>query len=397
MQTFNLALKNIRGSGFRSVAIFLCVMGIAGFLLATTLIIQGSQNSLESGIKRLGADIIVVPSGAEEKVETALLMGKPTSVWMSEDNLKKIAAIPGVAEVSPQIFLASMYGASCCAVSEMFMVIYDPSTDFTVTPWLNKNLGRGLAKGEVIGGSYIFVPYGEKGIKLYGYYTTLKGNLEPTGTGIDQTIFMTLETAQDMAKSSLTTAEAPLVIPPDSISAIMVKAKPGVDSHKVALQVFLDTTGMYAIESPNLFGTFRNQMNGLLWGFFALTIIIWGLAAIMMGVNISMAVNERKREIAVLRSVGAMPSFIFQLVLVEASMLAAGGAISGIAIAGMSLFMFKDFIASSLKMPFLFPSISSFFGFFIAGVALAIFTVILSALVPAVRISKQELAIAMRE
>jgi putative ABC transport system permease protein len=397
MRLFNLALKNIRGSGFRSIAIFLCVMGIASFLLATTLIIRGSQNSLESGIKRLGADIIVVPSGAEDKVETALLMGKPTSVWMPEANLKAISAIPGVESVSPQIFLASMYGASCCAVSEMFMVIYDPATDFTVTPWLNKNLGRGLTKGEVLGGSYIFVPYGEKGIKLYGYYTTLKGNLEPTGTGIDQTMFMTLETAQDMANSSLITAEAPLVIPPNSISAIMVKTKPGVDAHKVTLQILLNTTGMYPIESPNLFGTFRNQMNGLLWGFFALTIIIWGLAAIMMGVNFSMATNERKREMAVLRSVGAMPSFIFQLVLVEASMLAASGAIAGITIAGLALFMFKDFIASSLKMPFLFPSISSFLGFFIAGVALAILTVMLSALIPAIHISRQELAIAMRE
>ena len=65
MQVLRLALKNIRGSGFRSVAIFLCVMGIAAFLLSTTLIIKGSQNSLDSGIKRLGADIVVVPQGAK--------------------------------------------------------------------------------------------------------------------------------------------------------------------------------------------------------------------------------------------------------------------------------------------------------------------------------------------
>jgi putative ABC transport system permease protein len=397
MQLIKLAIKNIQGSGFRSIAIFLCVLGIAGFLLSTAIIIKGSQNSLDSGIARLGADIIVVPAGAEDKVETALLMGKPTNVWMPAENINKIAAVQGVEQVSSQIFLTSLYGASCCAVSEMFMVVYDPKTDFTITPWLERNLGRSLEKGEVIGGSYIFVPPGEKGIKLYGYYTTLKGNLEATGTGIDQTMFMTLETAQDIARSSQTSAEQPLNIPANSISAVMVKTKPGTDVHKVALQMLLDTTGMFPIESPNLFGTYRNQMNGLLWGFFALTIIIWVLAALMMGVIFSLAANERRREMAVLRAVGAMPGFIFRMILTEASLLAACGAIFGIIIAGIGLYLFKDFIAASLKMPFLYPSISSFIGLFGAGLALAIITVTLSALIPAIRISKQELAIAMRE
>ena len=137
-------------------------MGVAAFLLSTTLIIKGAEYSLDAGISRLGADILVVPSGAEQKVETALLMGKPTSVWMPQENLAKLAAIPGVEKVSPQIYLASLYGASCCAVSEMFMVVYDPQTDFAITPWLQRKLGRGLKLGEVIGGTYIFVPEGDK-------------------------------------------------------------------------------------------------------------------------------------------------------------------------------------------------------------------------------------------
>ena len=397
MRLVTLALKNIRGSGFRSTATFLCVMGIAGFLLATTLFIKGSQYSLDSGIRRLGADIVVVPQGAESKVESALLMGKPTSVWMPADNVKTIASIEGVETVSPQVYLASLYGAACCAVSEMFMVVYDPQTDFTVTPWLSRHLGRPLARGEVIGGTYVFVPPGDKGITLYGYLTTLKGNLEATGTGIDQTLFMTMETAQDMAKSSLTTAVAPLIIPPDSISAIMVKTAPGADAHAVALRIVRDTTGMYPIESPKLFGEFRSQMNALLWGFFALTIVIWGLAALMMGVNFSMAANERRREMAVLRAVGATPGFVFRLMLTEAGLLAAGGAALGIALAASFLFLFKDMIAGSLKMPFLLPPAGSLAGLFGAGLAMAVITVGLSALVPATRLSRQELAVAMRE
>jgi putative ABC transport system permease protein len=392
MGIFFLALKNIRGSGFRSLAIFLAVMGVAGFLLATTLIIKGAEYSLDSGLKRLGADILVVPAGAENKVETAILMGKPTNIWMPVQNLKSVEAVKGVQSVSPQVYLASLYGAACCAVSEMFMVVYDPATDFAVTPWLQKNLGRPLAKGEVIGGSYVFVPPGEKFIKLYGYNMTLKGNLASTGTGIDQTLFMTMETAQDMAIASVTAAVEPLKVEPGQISTIMVKVDPGADVHKVALLILRDTLGMVPIESPNLFGTFRNQMNGLLWGFFAITVVVWAIAMVLIGLVFSMAANERRREMSVLRAVGATRGFIFR-----SALLALAGAVAGIAISSLGIYMFKDYLAQSLKMPFLFPAVPSFIGLFSIGVALAIVTVTLAALIPAYRISRQELAIAMRE
>lgn len=392
-----LALKNIKGSAFRSFAIFLAVMGVAGFLLGTTIIIEGARYSLQSGMERLGADILVVPEGTEVKIESALLMGKPVDAWMPRDNIQEVARIQGVAAVSPQIYLKSMFDAPCCAVSEMFMVVFDPATDFTVTPWLENNLGRPLEVGEVIGGIYVFEPDGSENIELYGYKTDLVGNLQRTGTGIDQTLFMTLETAMEMSKSSITTAMMPLNINPDVISVIMVKVAPEVDPHRVALQIIDNTQGMVPIESPNLFGMFRNQMNGLLWGFFIITLVVWALTMLLIGLVFSMAANERRREMAVLQAVGATRNFIFRLLLTEASLLALGGATLGIAVSAGSLYILKDMLAGSLKMPFLFPSAPTFIGLFIAGVALALATVTLSALIPALWLSKQELAITMRE
>ncbi len=71
----------------------------------------------------------------------------------------------------------------------MFLVAYDPETDFTIEPWLESTIGRGLKLGEAVGGTYVFVPEGEQNIKIYGYFVTLKGNMEPTGTGLDQSMF----------------------------------------------------------------------------------------------------------------------------------------------------------------------------------------------------------------
>ena len=50
----------------------------------------------------------------------------------------------------------SMANSPCCAVSEMFMVVYDPATDFTLKPWLTEKLKRPLELGEVVGGTYYF-------------------------------------------------------------------------------------------------------------------------------------------------------------------------------------------------------------------------------------------------
>ena len=397
MQLVNLAFKNIRGSGFRSLAIFIAVMGVAGFLLGTTIIIEGARHSLDAGLERLGADILVVPEGTEVKIESALLMGKPVDAWMPRDNLQVIAGIPGVEAVSPQIYLKSMFDAPCCAVSEMFMVVYEPETDFTVTPWLEKNLGRPLVPPEVIGGTYVFVPEGSEYIELFGYNTELAGNLQPTGTGLDQTLFMTLDTALEMSRASVTTAMMPLNVNPDVISVIMVKVAAGADPHAVALNILQETDGMVPIESPDLFGLFRSQMNGLLWGFFAITLVIWVVTMILIGIIFSMAANERRREMAVLRAVGAGRNFIFRSLLTEAALLAVCGSALGIALSAFSLYVLRDMIAGSLKMPFLFPSIPSFIGIFGAGIVLALVTVTLSALIPALRLSRQELAIAMRE
>jgi putative ABC transport system permease protein len=113
LNTLKIALKNIQGNGFRSFAIFASVMCLSVFLFSTTLLITGAQNSLNVGINRLGADILVVPVGAESRVESALVMGKPTEVWMPKTTMIRIAAVPGVGQVTPQIYLQSLFGAAC--------------------------------------------------------------------------------------------------------------------------------------------------------------------------------------------------------------------------------------------------------------------------------------------
>ena len=397
MNLFQLALKNISGNTFRSFVVALCALLLAAFALFTTLLLRGAENSLRLAIDRLGADIVVVPEGTEAKVEGALLMGVPTKVWMPQDNIQRIAAIPGVEVASPQLYLATLTGASCCSASNMFMIAYDPQTDFTITPWLMQKMGKGLRLGEVVGGSYIFPSEGYQNIKVYGYLVTLKANLEPTGTGLDQTLFMTFSTARDVASKSTTQALAPLEIPANSISSVMVKVKPGSDLHAVSAQIMQTVPGVTPIESANMFQTYRKQMNGLLKTILVVMGIAWGLSIVLIGLVFSMAANERRKELGVLRALGATRRFVFQSLLAEASLMAMIGGAAGIFIAGLVIFLFRNLIMVSLGIPFLLPSAGTFVLWVGAGLLLALFSVNLAALLPAIKISRQDPAVAMRE
>jgi putative ABC transport system permease protein len=397
MKLHQLALRNISGSAFRSWVVALCAFLVASFALGTALVMQGAEDSLRLAAERLGADILVVPEGTATRIESALLMGTTTQVWMPASNLPDVAAVPGVAAASPQIYLSTLTGASCCSVEDMFLIVYDPETDFTVGPWLERTLHGGLRLGEVVGGTYVFVPEGEQNIQLYGYLVTLKANMEPTGTGLDQSMFLTMETARDMARISRTMAEEPLEIPEDSISSVLVKLAPGADSEKVAVEIMREVHGVTPIESLNLFRAYRTQMEGLRAGITVALAVALVLSVLLIGLIVSMAANERRRELGVLRAMGATRSFVFRSMLVETGILALVGGLSGIGVTVLATYLFRNLIVYSLGVPFLLPAPSALLAEVAGGLGVALAGVAAGALLPAYRVSRQDPAAAMRE
>ncbi len=397
MKLYQLAVKNITGSAFRSWMVALCALLVAGFALAATLILRGAEESLSTIIERLGADIVVVPEGTETRVESALLMGTTTQVWMPSENLDRIAAVEGVAVASPQLYLSTLVDAACCSVSDMFLIAYDPETDFTVRPWLEEELGDELKLGQAVGGTYIFVPEGEQNIRLYGYHITLRGNMEPTGTGLDASMFLTYETARDIARISLTMAEQPLEIPEGQISSVLVKVEPGVDPEGLALEIMHQVGGVTPIVNLDLFQSYRRQMSSLRAGVLAMMSITLALSVVLIGLVFSMAANERRRELGVLRAMGATRAFVFRSLLTEAGLLALAGGLAGIVLALLVTYLFRKLIVVTLGIPFLLPDPGHLLVQVVGGLAVALVSITVAAFFPAFRISRMEPANAMRE
>jgi putative ABC transport system permease protein len=397
MNLLVLAWKNISGNSVRSWVVAICATVVAAFTLFSTLLLRGAATSLELAAQRLGADIVVVPSGAEKKMEGALLMGVPAQFWMPAEAVEKLASIPGVKAVSPQIYLATLVGASCCSVSEMFMIAYDPKSDFTVRPWLEKELPGGLGLGEVIGGDYISATEGKDGILVYGDLVKLKGNLAPTGTGLDQSLFFTMDTAAEIARVSLTKAVQPLIVPPDQVSAVMIRTKPGANNEAIAVQIFRSVPGVYPIESAKLFQSSRAQLSSLLKIVLIILALIWPLGIVLIGFVYLMAANERRRELGVLRALGATKWYIFESLLAEAGLLAFCGASVGIFLSVLAIYLFRRIIVISLGVPFLLPPPMTLALQIGLGLIVAILSVVIAVLFPAIKVSRQDPAVAMRE
>ncbi len=397
MKLFQLAKRNIAGSSFRSWMVFFCAALMAGFVIAATLVIRGANDSLSLALDRLGADIIVIPKGEEQRLKSALLMGIPVHCWMPDTIVDDLAALPGVKAVSPQLYLSTLRGATCCSVPEMFLIAYDPETDFTLKPWLEENLEGGLALGEAVGGNLVYVPADQAKLLVYGYGLDLKGSLEPTGTGLDQSMFFTFETAFEIARMSSDQAVKVLDIPPRTVSSALVKVELDADPQEVAAEISSAILGVTPLVTATLFRDQREQLLSLMNSVVALLGIIWILAMALIAVIFSLAVNERRRHIGVMRALGARRTTVLQSLLLEAILLALAGGTVGIAVASLAVNLFRPLIMGLMNTPFLYPAPLQLAGLGLGALGLALLGVTLAALIPALRISFQDPAISMRE
>ena len=225
------------GRPFRHWLFFLSALALAAVAVATSLVACGAGASLRLAHGWLNADLIVVPAGWAESVARGLLLGEPVPARLAYDSAQCIAAIPGVAAASPQLYLSCPERGAACALPGVFLVAYDPATDFTLRPLVDHALPQGLGPESAVGGSAIAVPPGEDSILVYGYPLRLAANLPPTGTGLDRSLFITLEAAHRLAGSSFASPAPPLAVPLTRISAVTVRLRPGSDPQAVAAEI----------------------------------------------------------------------------------------------------------------------------------------------------------------
>jgi putative ABC transport system permease protein len=160
-----------------------------------TIIDQSLQKGMNNMEKRLGADLMIVPEGAEEDASDMILEGARKNFYFNKSVYDDISKINGVGEATPQFYLKSL-SADCCS-SEVEIVFFDPGTDFIIQPWICKEYKQKIQNDMVVVGDSINVEDGGV-LKLFGRDYKVAAKMAKTGTSLDKSVYFTFDSLEQV-------------------------------------------------------------------------------------------------------------------------------------------------------------------------------------------------------
>ena len=346
----NLAWRNIQRRPFRSCCLIIIIMLFSATLFGGSVLMKNLSLGISGMASRLGADILVVPYGYEKNLEVALLRGEPSSFYLKADLIDKIKDIKEIEAASPQLFIASL-SAACCT-SKVQLIGFDQQSDFVIKPWLQTQLNQPLADDQVVVGSKITSNVGEE-IMFFNHPFKIAAKMDSTGMGFDTSVFMTIPTAQSLMKEA-NLIEGDIDHFANYVSSIFIKVDPDYQPKDVVNQIMPKYAIDYNIDfvmTKGILSNISKWLNGFSTIVYSLSAIFWVLAIIVIFVIFSSSLNERKREISLLRILGASRGDLVKMLLRESLIISALGGIAGIVIAGVLIYAFSLLICQSIGLP----------------------------------------------
>jgi len=175
---------------------------------------------------------------------------------------------------------------------------------------------------------------------------TVSGIMKPTGTALDQSLYVSLEGIEamhvDWQDGAAPTAEKAVSpdhlskenIHVDQITAFFIGTKSRIETLRLQREINTYKEEPLLAIIPGV--TLSELWHGLSYVEQVLKVISWmvvvvGLMAMLIALTTSL--NERRREMAILRALGASTNKILALLVFESSLLTLAGIISGTALA----------------------------------------------------------------
>lgn len=373
---FRLAYQNLQVKKLRFYIILVGVSIVIGALFASSILLTGIYYSLDRGLEKLGADLLVIPKASLVNMKSALLTGEPSAFYMERSELGRIRALEGIKRVSGQIFLTSATG-DCCITGNSFLIGFDPTDDFTVMPWMEKKSSGPFPEDGAIIGAMTPWKLGDE-LRFYGVGLRVYGKLERTGMGLyDNAIFFNIKKAYEMSTKSQTDSSVkPLAHLQGKISGALVQIAVGAKIPFITFSILRDNPDLKVISTGNIQTSARQTIVAVFFGVVALIIVLLLSNVLMINAIFSAVVNERKREIGIIRAIGATKADIFRLIIYEATMVSLISGVAGMVVGGLLLKSFQRtvvFYLRLLNIPFMLPPV----GFLGAMAAAAVLVALL--------------------
>ena len=393
----NLAIKNLKRKPLRTFAliVFVAFMSLSSF--SGSILVSGLNNGLENYKAMLGVDILVVPYEARTKgtFDSILLQGITGSYYMDKTYYEQIKATEGVEVASPQFFLAST-SAGCCSVAVQ-IVGFDPETDFTIQPWIAQRYSEKIADGDIVVGADINVPV-SKTLTFYNTECKVVASLEKTGTGLDTAVYANMNTVKQMAENSKALGlKSYKTSISNAVSSVMVKVKDGYDIDAVLDDINIHVRKVVAGRAQSSVSSVAMGLNNVSAIINVLVVAVWILSAVILIVAFIMIANERKKEFAVLRALGADGGVILKIISVESVIISVIGAIVGVLVSLLVILPFGDAIKSALSLPYLLPPFTKVALIGGLSVIISVLAGYITSIISVKRLKKSETGVILRE
>lgn len=384
-----VAWKSVTRKMFRNIILVLAVAMLVALLVFALLFNRAIQEDIKEASRKLGADIVVVPAEAVDLAEEFILESNEKTFYMDQFVYDSLKDLPEVEQATYQVYLNTL-DTSCCSIVAGQVVAIDQKTDFVIKPWLDTKVE--LKAGEVYVGSYVHEYLGLiNTATIFGKGIKVVGHLAETGTGLDHGIFMRKEDLDSISTEATGQRRA------NEISIVFLKLKEGVDLQEAVASIRSLNPQAGLMTRGSIGKDIRATLRDII-RIFAITIMIASTLSILLAWSTFTAItNERRREVGILRAIGASRSHIIKMFVTEAGIISLLGGLIGV-VAGHLLLniLARDFTLMTRlgNLPVTSPgSISLSLLAIIVGAGACL----IGAIVPIYRLAKEEPLLALKD
>ncbi|MEO0083752.1 MAG: ABC transporter permease [candidate division WOR-3 bacterium] len=376
MNFFTLAFKNLLRRKIRTV---LTIQGIAIaiFVLFSLLSFQnGYKNSLTRELDDLGINILAVPKGCPYEAASLIVHGGVIPKYLDETDVEQVRQIDGI-ELATPIFLGQIYEPEQERTSIIYGILPEEYTKikpgwkiqgqyFITTDTNAIVIGNEVAYQEKLNvGDEVYFPSISKVYKVTGI-------LQRTGGQDDGFYFLPLAEAQRIFnKSGKITAVAIKIKDLSQISELSEKLEQISDIQVVTMAQVLGTI-------LNLIGSART----LIFSVVVIALIIGTLGIVN---TMFVTIYERRREIGIIKAIGADNIDVVKLIVLETLIIAIIGGIEGSLLSIFGGRLIENFVRGAIpyapkRMLFTFQ-----FANFGIAIAYSIIIGVLAAIFPSIK------------
>ncbi len=363
LSTGKIAFLNSWRSPFRTSGLAILIAVFSTVILAGGLFSLSLEQGLSVIGSRLGADVILIPSGSDIEKNSLFLQGDTKQNFLPSGVLEWVRSHPGVVQATPQHYFTTL-GTSCCD-KKVNVIGFDPKTDFVILPWIRQVLVKGVPAGSLVVGSDLQVGP-KKSLRFFDQEFPVAAQLEPVGNKLDQAVFASIETVSQI-RAAAEKKGFHFVSEESEISAILLKVEKGADVAKLTQDIHYAFNGIQVFERKDMFGTIEKTVRlfqRISWILVGLFLVI---AVVALSVSFSVSANARRKEFAVIRMVGGTRRKLRRIVIAESALVSGVGAVLGTLVGALVFFPFRVWIVDAFEVPFILPPISTIIGVFVAS------------------------------